>query len=86
VVFGKKKFYYNIKTGQVEEGRKSSWTDLMGPYPDRETAEKALDIARARTQEWDATEHRSSHTERETGRDTDVPDVADVPDWGTPGA
>jgi len=57
VVFGKKKFYYNIKTGQVEEGRKSSWTDLMGPYPDRETAEQALEIARARTQDWDAAEH-----------------------------
>jgi len=57
VVFGKKKFYYNLKTGQVEEGRQSSWTDLMGPYPTREAAEQALEIARARTREWDAAEH-----------------------------
>ena len=52
-MFGKKKFYYNLKTGAVEHGRQSSWTDLMGPYPTREAAEHALEIARARTQEWD---------------------------------
>ena len=57
-MFGKKKFYYNTSTGQVEEGRRSSWTHLMGPYPTREAAEQALEIARARTQEWDAAEQQ----------------------------
>ena len=57
-MFGKKKFYYNLKTGEVEEGRQSAWTDLMGPYPTRDAAEHALEIARARTQEWDAGEQR----------------------------
>jgi len=71
-VFGKKKFYYNLKTGQVEEGRQSSWTDLMGPYPTREAAERALEIARARTQEWDATEQGwSDRTSRGDRHDDD---------------
>ena len=61
VVFGKK-FYYNLKTGRVEEGRQSAWTDLMGPYPTRDAAERALETARARTQEWDATEHGGSRS------------------------
>jgi len=65
-VFGKKKFYYNLKTGQVEEGRQSPWTDLMGPYPTREAAEHALETARARTQAWDAGQQGSV-----TGQDDD---------------
>lgn len=48
-----KKFYFNLKTHQVEEGRQSAWTDLMGPYPTREEAEQALENARRRAQTWD---------------------------------
>ena len=69
-MFGKKKFYYNLKTGQVEEGRQSSWTDLMGPYPTREAAERALETARARSQEWDAAdEPRAGRDQRGADRD-----------------
>ena len=25
-------FYYNLETGQVEQGYVSDWTDRMGPY------------------------------------------------------
>ena len=53
-MLGKKKFYYNLKTGQVEQGRQSDWTVLMGPYPTREAAERALETARQRTESWDA--------------------------------
>jgi hypothetical protein len=46
-------FYYNTETGQVEQGRQSSWTHLMGPYPTREAAQQALSTARSRSAAWD---------------------------------
>lgn len=46
-------FYYNVESGEVEEGKVSSWTHLMGPYPTREDAQHALETARARTAAWD---------------------------------
>lgn len=46
-------FYYNIRTNMVEHGRKSPWEHLMGPYETHEDAEKALEIAQARTVDWD---------------------------------
>jgi len=46
-------FYYNTRTGTVEEGRVSDWSVLMGPYPTREAAAAALDTARRRTQAWE---------------------------------
>ncbi len=30
--------------------------DRMGPYPDRATAERALEIAKQRTEAWDKSE------------------------------
>lgn len=47
-------FFYNIRTGQVEEGRVSDWSQLMGPYASREEAQHALEKARARNEAWDA--------------------------------
>ncbi|GAA4990268.1 methionine aminopeptidase [Kineococcus glutinatus] len=48
-------FYYNVRTGAVEEvERKSQAKDLMGPYGTREEASAALATARARTEAWDA--------------------------------
>ncbi|WP_156382739.1 SPOR domain-containing protein [Sanguibacter sp. Leaf3] len=46
-------FYFNTKTREVEEGKPSSWTNRMGPYPTRDTAQKALQQADARTEAWD---------------------------------
>ena len=46
-------FYYNLETGEVEEGRVSEGLKLMGPYATREEAERALARARARNQEWE---------------------------------
>ena len=51
-------FYFNIRTRQVEEGRQSDWSELMGPYPTREAAEQALETARANTERWDEEERR----------------------------
>ncbi|HEV6954018.1 MAG TPA: SPOR domain-containing protein [Promicromonospora sp.] len=47
-------YWYNTETGEVEEGKRSSWTNLMGPYATRAEAQRALDSARARTESWDS--------------------------------
>lgn len=49
-----KKWYYNTRTGDVEYGKLSSFTHRMGPYDTREDAERALKIARARNDIWEA--------------------------------
>jgi hypothetical protein len=49
-------FYYNLATGQVEEGKISGADDRMGPYPTREAAAKALDAAAARNAAADEAE------------------------------
>ena len=47
-------FYFNTRTGQVEElTKKSQSKDLLGPYPTREAAAAALETARARTEAWE---------------------------------
>ncbi|MCL6424068.1 SPOR domain-containing protein [Brachybacterium sp. JHP9] len=46
-------FYYNVDTGQVEEGKQSSGMELMGPYPTREAAQQALSTAEKRNEAWD---------------------------------
>lgn len=46
-------FYYNLTTGQVEEGRQSHGKDLMGPYASREEASRALQKAESRNEAWD---------------------------------
>jgi len=47
-------YFFNTRTGAVEEREKKSQAkDLLGPYATREEAERALQSARARTEEWD---------------------------------
>ena len=46
-------FWFNTRTGAVEEGRQSDWSEVMGPYPTREAAARALDTARSRSAAWD---------------------------------
>ena len=50
---GGQEYWYNVTTKQVEEGHRSSWQDLMGPYATRAEAEQALAKAAARTEAWD---------------------------------
>ena len=45
-------FYYNTRTHEVEEGRRSDWSQLMGPYATREEAAQALERARSRNEAW----------------------------------
>jgi hypothetical protein len=53
-------FYYNTETHQVEQGKQSTWSHLMGPYPTREAAEHALEMARARSEAWDEADRRDA--------------------------
>ena len=47
-------WWYNNKTGAVEEGPRSLGGDRDGPYASKEDAERAPEIARERTKAWDA--------------------------------
>jgi hypothetical protein len=51
-------YWYNTATGEVEEGHRSTWKNLMGPYPTRAAAEQALAKAAARNQAWDEQDER----------------------------
>lgn len=46
-------YWYNIRTGKVEEGQQSQGKELMGPYSTRAEAEAALTTAAERTEAWD---------------------------------
>ena len=48
-------FWFNVRTGQVEEDANTSQKDrLMGPYDTYAAAEQALVTAREKTERWDA--------------------------------
>jgi len=49
-------WYYCTKHGTVEHGDVCRAADRLGPYPDRETASRALEIARERSAAWDKAE------------------------------
>lgn len=46
-------YWYNTSTGEVEQGHRSSWTHLMGPYGTRAEAEQAPARAKARNESWE---------------------------------
>lgn len=48
------KYYYNLETRQVEQGKISSFDNRIGPYDTREEAEHALEIAKERNRVADA--------------------------------
>ena len=47
-------WWYNNKTGEVEEGKQSLSSDRDGPYASREEAARAPEIARERSRAWAA--------------------------------
>jgi hypothetical protein len=49
-----KSWWYNNKTGEVEQGPQSLGIDRDGPYSSREEAERAPQIARERSAQWAA--------------------------------
>ena len=46
-------YFYNLTTKQVEEGRQSPATELIGPFGSAEEARKALETVAARNESWD---------------------------------
>jgi len=46
-------YYFNTRTGEVEQGFASSWSDRMGPYATRAEAENALALAAQRNKQWE---------------------------------
>lgn len=51
-------WYYCVKDGTVRRGKESRGFDRMGPYPDRATAERALEIAKERNRAADEADER----------------------------
>lgn len=47
-------YWFNVKTGQIEQGHQSPGANLMGPYDSAEEAARAYEIARQKTERWDA--------------------------------
>ncbi len=47
-------WWYNHRTGEVEEGPQSLGSDRDGPYGSREEAARAPEIARERARAWAA--------------------------------
>ncbi|GAA4374800.1 SPOR domain-containing protein [Agromyces bauzanensis] len=45
-------FWYNMKSGKVEQGLLSPAVDRVGPFETREEAERALEILRANSAKW----------------------------------
>ena len=45
-------WWYNDKTGEVEEGQQSLGSDRRGPFDSREEAARAHEISAERSREW----------------------------------
>lgn len=48
-----KRYWYNVKTGEVEDGPQSTSIDRIGPFATREEAKHALATYEARNRAWD---------------------------------
>lgn len=53
------KWWYNHKTGEVEQGRKSLGLHRDGPFATKEEALRAPEIAKQRSEAWDTDEKES---------------------------
>lgn len=47
-------WFYSPSTGEVTQGKETSWDDRMGPYATREEAEAAIKTAAERNKAADA--------------------------------
>lgn len=50
------KWWYCLRHKRVEHGAGCPNQQRMGPYPDEDTAKRALSIADVRNEEWEASE------------------------------
>ncbi|WP_028245520.1 hypothetical protein [Pseudoclavibacter soli] len=51
-----KRYWFNTRTHEVEDGPQSLATDRIGPFATEEEARNALEIVRRRSAEWAAEE------------------------------
>jgi hypothetical protein len=52
-------YWFNVRTRQVQTNwDKGQSRELMGPYPTAEEAERALESAARRTEDWDEDDRR----------------------------
>lgn len=49
---GEDKYWYNLKTGQVERGFESPSVDRAGPFETAEEAARATEVIAARSRAW----------------------------------
>ena len=61
------KFYFNVRTREVEQGPRSMAKDRMGPYNTYAEAAQALDRARARSVAWEEEERAEDDRGAPTG-------------------
>jgi hypothetical protein len=52
------KFWYNLRTGQVERGMQTPAPDRAGPFDTVEEAARAPEIIRERSRKWEEDERR----------------------------
>lgn len=55
---GEEKFWYNLKTGQVERGFESPSVDRAGPFDTAAEAARAPEVIAARSRAWAEEEAR----------------------------
>ena len=55
---GSEKYWYNLKTGEVEKGFKTPSADRAGPFDTAEEAARAPEIIRERSRAWAEEEAR----------------------------
>lgn len=55
---GSEKYWYNLRTGEVEKGYESPAPDRAGPFDTPEEAARALDVISERSRAWAAEEAR----------------------------
>lgn len=46
-------WWYNLRTGEVEQGAQSSWRHLLGPYSSYAQATQAMDRVKENNARWD---------------------------------
>jgi hypothetical protein len=53
-------FWYNMRTGEVEQGFQSSSLDRVGPFATRDEAAHALEKLRANSAKWSEDDARDA--------------------------
>jgi hypothetical protein len=61
------KFWFNVRTRQVEQGPQSLSTDRLGPYDTHDEAARALEKARRRAEAWAREEEQEDEWGAPTG-------------------